>query len=197
MDARTAARVVNSGRIDPKEFQTLYAALKDNPEFAKEFNALRMAMLKEYAKGESMEVKQSGYNVQREDVITVTERAQEDRVSERLVDEGNAPAVAPENAPAVVKKQQPVVVHQKKNDWQVQYRQDIMQLAVKTKKVEKPVFEAIKDGGLRADLKNGTTLNFASENNVSVATEEEPKAQDFDILVALAKKNNKKIKLGE
>ena len=199
MDARTAARVVNSGRIDPKEFQTLYAALKDNPEFAKEFNALRMAMLKEYAKGESMEVKQSGYNVQREDVITVTERPQEDRVSERLVDEGNAPAVAQENAPAVVKKQQPVAVRQKKNveSWQSQYRQDIMQLAVKTKKVETPVVEAIKDGGLRADLKNGTTLNFANENNVSVATEEEPKAQDFDILVALAKKNNKKIKLGE
>ncbi|MDO4184448.1 MAG: hypothetical protein Q4D11_04340 [Rhodospirillales bacterium] len=199
MDARTAARVVNSGRIDPKEFQTLYAALKDNPEFVQEFNALRMAMLKEYAKGESMEVKQSGYNVQREDVITVTEKTQDDHVSERLVDEGNVSAVAPEHAPVVTETQQPVVVHQKKNveSWKVQYRQDILQLAVKTKEVETPVIEAIKDGGLRADLKNGTILNFASENNVSVATEEEPKAQDFDILVALAKNNNKKIKLGE
>ena len=201
MDARTAANRIRSGEtLDKDTLVLICAALKDHPEFAKELNAARLAYLKiHHAKGESMEVKQSGYNVQREDVITVTERPQEDRGSERLVDEGNAPAVAQENAPAVVKKQQPVAVRQKKNveSWKVQYRQDILQLAVKTKKVETPVVEAIKDGGLRADLKNGTTLNFANENNVSVATEEEPKAQDFDILVALAKKNNKKIKLGE
>ena len=196
MDAREAAVIVNSGNIDPKEFTTLYDALKNHPEFAKEFEKLCKTRLAQLAKGgdsKAIEVKQSGYNGQREDVITVTQQPKEERVAE--ISRGNEKS--PVSAPAVAEEQ--LVVRQKKNveAWKVQYRKDIMQLAAKTKKVETPVIEAVQDGGLLADLKNGTTLNFASANNVSVATEEEPKAQDFDILVALAKKNNKKIKLGE
>ena len=40
-------------------------------------------------------------------------------------------------------------------------------------------------------------MSFLAENHVSVKTPAEPKAQNFDAVVALAQKNKKKVKLGE
>jgi len=220
MDAKEAARIVNEGTFDPSDLSiiaVLRTALKSKPGFQKELNALDIAYYRrnraDSRKGGHIEVKQSGFKAQREDTMTVTQAKKEERVVTHAA-RGAAPvapvkgqtaavvsapvkeqAAAP--VPAPVKEQAVVIQTKDIEPWKVKYRQDILQLAAKAKKPEAPVVEAIQDGGLHADLRDGTTLNFASANNVSVATEEEPKVENFDILVALAKKNNKKIKLGD
>ncbi len=208
MDAKEAARIVNEGTFDPSDLSiiaVLRTALKSKPGFQKELNALDIAYYRrnraDSRKGGHIEVKQSGFKAQREDTMTVTQAKKEERVVTHAA-RGAAPVAPVKGQTAAVVsapvKEQAVVIQTKDIEpWKVKYRQDILQLAAKAKKPEAPVVEAIQDGGLHADLRDGTTLNFASANNVSVATEEDPKVENFDILVALAKKNNKKIKLGD
>jgi len=69
-------------------------------------------------------------------------------------------------------------------------------VAARTKGHEVPEVKASTEG-LHAEFKNGTQINFVAENHVSVKTPAAPKAQNFDMVIALAKKNRKKVKLGE
>ena len=169
MDAKRAAQIIKSGNFSANDFQTLYAALNGKAEFAEEFNELRKAMLKSYADGESIEVNQSG-KVDQQDVM--------------VVDQNTGDSVSQEKQ---LKDVEP---------WKIQRRQEIMQWAAKSKNNEITEIKANKDG-LNTSFKDGTQVNFVAENHVSVKTPEEPKAQNFDMVVALAKNSNKKVKLGE
>nr|QIM10613.1 hypothetical protein PlAlph_5050 [uncultured Alphaproteobacteria bacterium] len=169
MDAKQAADIIKSGNVNPSDFQELYAALAGKAEFAEAFGELRKQMLEAYAKGDSLEVNQAGASA-RDDVLTVE---QSDKKREDVVKQNHN--VEP---------------------WKVQARNDILQWAAKTKTHEVPEVKA-SDEGLHAEFKDGTQLNFVAENHVSVKTPAEPKAQNFDVVIALAKKNKKKVKLGE
>ncbi len=169
MDAKKAAQIIKSGNFTANDFQTLYAALNGKTEFAEEFNKLRQAMLKSYADGESIEVNQAG-QVDQQDVMVVDQN-----IDEPLSQEKQLKDVEP---------------------WKIQRRQEIMQWAAKNKNSEIADIKANKEG-LSTSFKDGTQVNFVAENHVSVKTPEEPKAQNFDMVVALAKSSNKKIKLGE
>ena len=169
MDAKQAADIIKSGNINPADFQELYAALEGKTEFAEAFNELRKQMLQSYAKGDSIEVNQSGA-AGRDDVLTVD---QSDKRKENIVKQG-----------------------QNIEPWKVQTRNDILQWAAKVKTHETPEVKASEEG-LHAEFKDGTQVSFVAENHVSVKTPDAPKAQNFDMVVALAKKNHKKVKLGE
>lgn len=169
MDAKQAADIIKSGNVKPSDFQELYAALEGKSEFAEAFNELRKQMLQAYAKGDSIEVNQSGAAA-RDDVLTVDQSS----------------------------SKQKEVVRQSQNiePWKVQARNDILQWAARTKGHEVPEVKASTEG-LHAEFKDGTQINFVAENHVSVKTPAAPKAQNFDMVIALAKKNRKKVKLGE
>ena len=169
MDAKRAAQIIKSGNFGANDFQALYTALNGNAEFAEEFNELRKAMLKSYADGESIEINQSG-KVDQQDVMVVDQNAGDSVSQEKQLKD-----VEP---------------------WKIQRRQEIMQWAAKSKNNEITEIKANKDG-LNTSFKDGTQVNFVAENHVSVKTPEEPKAQNFDMVVALAKNSNKKVKLGE
>jgi len=100
MDAKQAADIIKSGNVKPSDFQELYAALEGKSEFAEAFNELRKQMLQAYAKGDSIEVNQSGAAA-RDDVLTVDQSS----------------------------SQQKDVVRQSQNiePWKVQARNDILQ----------------------------------------------------------------------
>lgn len=169
MDAKQAANLIKSGNVKPSDFQELYAALEGKSEFADAFNELRRQMLQAYAKGDSIEVNQSGA-APRDDVLTVDQSSSE----------------------------QKDIVRQSQNiePWKVQARNDILQWAARSKGHEVPEVKASTEG-LHAEFKDGTQINFVAENHVSVKTSAAPKAQNFDMVIALAKKNRKKVKLGE
>lgn len=169
MDAKKAAQIIKSGNFTANDFQILYAALNGKDEFAEEFNELRKAILKSYADGESIEVNQSG-KVDQQDVMVVDQNADEPLSQEKQLKD-----VEP---------------------WKIQRRQEIMQWAAKNKNNEIADIKANKDG-LSTSFKDGTQVNFVAENHVSVKTPNEPKAQNFDMVVALAKNSNKRVKLGE
>lgn len=169
MDAKKAAQIIKSGNFSANDFQTLYTALNGKEEFAEEFNELRKAMLKSYADGESIEVNQAG-NVDQQDVMVVDQNTDDPLSQEKQLKD-----VEP---------------------WKIQRRQEIMQWAAKSKTNEITEIKANKDG-LNTSFKDGTQVNFVAENHVSVKTPDEPKAQNFDMVVALAKNSNKKVKLGE
>ena len=169
MDAKQAANLIKSGNVKPSDFQELYAALEGKSEFAEAFNELRRKMLQAYAKGDSIEVNQTGAAA-RDDVLTVDQ-------SDKKKDD-------------IVKQEQNI------EPWKVHTRNDILQWAAKAKTHEAPEVKASEEG-LHAEFKDGTQVSFVAENHVTVKTPDAPKAQNFDMVVALAKKNHKKVKLGE
>lgn len=169
MDAKQAADIIKSGNYSDSEFKDLYAALSGKDEFAKEFNALRIRMLKAYAKGDSIEISQS--DAKPSDAVLVVEQSKNNSKDTKVQNKDVEP-------------------------WKIQARNDILQWAAKTKNREVSEIKAVEDG-LHAEFKDGTKLSFLAENHVSVKTPAEPKAQNFDAVVALAQKNKKKVKLGE
>ncbi len=169
MDAKQAADIIKSGNYSDSEFKDLYAALSGKDEFAKEFNALRIRMLKAYAKGDSIEISQN--DAKPSDAVLVVEQSKNNSKDAKVQNKDVEP-------------------------WKIQARNDILQWAAKTKNREVSEIKAVEDG-LHAEFKDGTKLSFLAENHVSVKTPAEPKAQNFDAVVALAQKNKKKVKLGE
>ena len=169
MDAKQAADIIKSGNYSDSEFKDLYAALSGKDEFAKEFNALRIRMLKAYAKGDSIEISQS--DAKPSDAVLVVEQSKNNSKDTKVQNKDVEP-------------------------WKIQARNDILQWAAKTKNREVSEIKAVEDG-LHAEFKDGTKLSFLAENHDSVKTPAEPKAQNFDAVVALAQKNKKKVKLGE
>ena len=84
----------------------------------------------------------------------------------------------------------------KDNDWFKAYSNEIRTLLTNdANEDEKQITE--DDQGIHAPLKNGMVLHFVEQNHVQVATQEDPKPEDFKILVAFAKEQKKDIKLGD
>ncbi len=84
----------------------------------------------------------------------------------------------------------------KDNDWFRAYSNEIRTLLTNdANEDEKQITE--DDQGIHAPLKNGMVLHFVEQNHVQVATQEDPKPEDFKILVAFAKEQKKDIKLGD
>ncbi|MBR1648038.1 MAG: hypothetical protein IJ689_00380 [Alphaproteobacteria bacterium] len=185
MDAKQAAAKVTSGNYTAEDFAVLYAALKGKAEYADAFRALRTRMLKEYAKGQTLEVSQARPQKTNQ---RQAEPAAQPRVQEKkdiVVDEAPRTARVDENQ-----------LHNNVEQWKIKRRQDIMQWVAKNQSHEIKEIKAV-ESGLNAEFKDGTTLNFVKEDHVSVKTPKQPEPKNFDVIVALAKQENRKVKLGE
>jgi hypothetical protein len=95
-------------------------------------------------------------------------------------------------------KEEPVVENLPKAQWVADYRTVLYQWSASHAERKIKSFEA-QENSFKATFSDNVVLNFKSPRNAVIkpSNPDHPKAEDFDTLIAVAKSNNKKIKLSD
>ena len=169
--SKRARELLQDENVSYNELLAVYSLLQDAPVYSDIVAKLRDAMAKLESEGEI--------------VVNQADQTADTNESVLTVDEGQLP-----------EEERDTPSNFSNNDWLQTYYTEIR--ALLTDDDDEDENKVTQDEqGVHAELKSGMVLNFVNEDRVQVTTNEDPKADDFKKLVAIAKKHNKAIKLGD
>ena len=139
-------------------------------------------LVEEYADNTPLDKKQNLENVQKEENPLTEEKGKD----------------TPEQKEKPAPQEESVVKNLSKAPWVADYRTVLYQWSASHAKRKIKSFEA-QENSFKATFSDNVVLNFKSPRNAVIkpSNPDHPKAEDFDTLIAVAKSNNKKIKLSD